>query len=458
MRTGLILSLFISLVSCSSAQKRDVHELTLRPFQEETLPNGLKVIFIPDQSLPRLSMELMVKAGTATEHQGAAGMNALVASLLDQGTKSRKAPDIADTFAQIGVDYGAGPGQDFTVVSAAGLALYQKDFLNLYSDVIMHPAFERREFERVRSRHLAEIVKAQDQPSSYADEILDHEIFGNHPYSYPVIGTKESLKKMKREDIVHYYEKYYRPGNSILSVVGAFDDNFKNEVKKVFSAWPAGGKIAEDKLDQPDGPKKILKIVSKNDLKQTQIRMGHVGIRRTDPDYMALRMANLILGGSFESRLNQRVRDDLGLTYSIHSSSEARLDRGAFQISTFTRNEKAAETIRESLNVLKEFVQKGVTEPELAAGKALMVGQFPASIETPDRLATNLMVLRRYGISDDYLAHFNKNVGQITVAQVNDAIRRHLQPDRLKIVVYADKSIVLTSLKSMGDWTVEDAK
>lgn len=444
------------LVGCSSMVKRDSSEFVLRTYQEESLPNGLRLIFIEDQSLPRISLDLMVKSGSVSEP--VPGLNSMVAHLLDQGTKSKRAPDIADAFAQIGAEYSPMAGQDFTLLSANGLSIYRKDLLQLFNEVIMTPVFDGKELERLRARRLAEIVKAQDHPGGYADQMLDREIFGHHPYSYPVIGNKGGVRKIKRQDLLSFYDKNYRPGNSILAVVGAFDEPFRAEVKKLFGAWPAGATVTPVQPGQPDGPKKLMRLVSKSDLKQTQIRMGHVGIRRTDPDYMPLRMANLILGGSFESRLNQRVRDDLGLTYSIGSSSDGRLDRGSFEISTFSRNEKAAETIRESIAVLKDFVQKGVTEVELNAAKALMIGQFPASIETPDRLAVNLMILRRYGIPDTYLTEFNQNVRRITVAQVNEAIRKHIQPDRMKIVVYADKTLVLTSLKVMGDWSVEELK
>lgn len=459
--TFLIVAASFFVSSCASGPRFSTTATPafhLRPYQEETLPNGLKLIFITETSLPRVSFELMVKTGTASEPQSLPGLHAMATSLLDQGTKTKKALEIADSFAQIGVDFSAMPAPDYTFLTASGLSIYATDALKLFSEVVMTPSFDRKELERLRAQRIAEIAKSQDQPHSFADEMFDREVYGSHPYSNPVVGTKDGIRKMKRDDLAKYYEKHFRPGNSMLAVVGAVDDNIKAEVRKIFGAWPIGAPLGVEKMDPPDSPNKNLKLVSKRDLKQTQIRIGHLGIRRNDPDFMPLRIANLVLGGSFSSRLNQRVRDDLGLTYSIHSASDPRLDRGSFEISTFTRNEKAGETIKETLAVLDEFVQRGITENELNSAKALMIGQFPASIETPDRLAATIMVLRRYGIEDDYLRNYNQIVSRVTVKDVNDAIRKHINPEKLKIVVYADRSQVMAGLKNVGSWTIEEIK
>jgi zinc protease len=173
---------------------------------------------------------------------------------------------------------------------------------------------------------------------------------------------------------------------------------------------------------------------------------------------MELRLANLILGGGFVSRLNSKVRDDLGLTYSIFSQFDTKKQRGTFVISTFTRNDKVGETIKNTREIFSQFVAQGITEPELAAAKAVLTGQFPMAIETTDRLALNLMLLRLYGVSDSYLKNFLKDVNAITVAQVNEAIHKHFSVENLKTVVYADQSKVGKQLKALGPVTVQKAQ
>lgn len=430
----------------------------MREFKEETLPNGMKLLLISDDSLPRISFQMMINSGTYNDPKGASGLASLTAQTLDQGTKKRKALELANQFAQIGAEFDAGAQQDYTLISGNGLSTSAGDLLSLFAEVVMTPTFEAKELERQRSQSLAAIDRTQDNPQAYADLLFDKEIFGAHPYGVSVIGTKEGLKKIKREDILNYYEHHYRPSNAMLAVVGNFNDELLGQVRKTFGAWTekTGQAIVATGSVAPLESQK--KLFTKRDLKQTQIRIGHLGIKRSDPDFLALRIGSLILGGTFSSRLNQRVRDDLGLTYSINSSSDAKGDQGSFEISTFTRNDKAAETVKETMGVFQEFVNKGVSGKELESAQTLLIGQFPAAIETPDRLAMNLMILRRYGISDDYLRNFIPNVQKVSVKEVNAAVRKHLSPDKARIVVYGEQSQVLSSLKTLGEWSVEEVK
>lgn len=430
----------------------------MRAFNQETLPNGLQIITIQDDSLPRISFQMMIKAGTLNDPQGLAGISSLTAQMIDQGTKKKKALELANHFAQIGADFEAGSQQDFTLASASGLSSSSKEILNLYAEVLLTPAFDQKELERQRSLALAALERTRDNPGAYADLLFDKEIFGNHPYGRPVVGTVETVKKIKRQDLVNFYEQSYRPSNSILAVVGNFDQNLMAEVRQVFGAWTDKAIPAQAKVGAVAPLELRRKLFTKRDLKQTQIRIGHVGIRRNDPDFLALRIGSLILGGTFASRLNQRVRDDLGLTYSIHSTSDAKGDPGSFEISTFTRNDKAAETVKETMQVFTDFVGRGVSQKELDAAQTLLIGQFPSAIETPDRLAMNLMILRRYGVPDDYLKNFISNVKAVSIKDVNEAVRKHLSPDKVRIVVYGEQNQVLGSLKTLGDWAVEEVK
>ncbi|PWU12795.1 MAG: insulinase family protein [Bdellovibrio sp.] len=457
-KTYLLLLFLVPLLSCSSAEvKRETRTaFQLRPYQEETLPNGLRLLFIKDTSLPRLSFQMMVRAGALDEPRDLAGLNALVAELMDQGTKTKSATQIAEDFALIGAEFQANPSEDYTFLTSSGIAIYGKELVSLFADVVTQPAFSPAEIHRVKAHQLAEIQKAQDEPDSFADELLAKEVFPDHPYGYPGIGTKEGLQKIKRENILAHYGKFYRPGQAILAVVGSFDEGLVHEIRERFSRWEAGPPVPPPAVAQSESSKGTMKLISKKGLQQTQIRMGHLGIRRVDPDYLSLRAGNLILGGGFYSRLNQRVRDDLALTYGIFSSSDARADRGLFEINTASRNEKSADTIQETLAVLKDFVEKGVNDNEVTAAKTLMIGQFPSAIETVDRLATNLLILRRYGVADDYLSKYEANVNRLTTAEINDSIRRHIRPGQINTLVYADRDQVLRALEKLGPWTVEE--
>lgn len=455
-QTLLSVILFLSLSGCSSLGSKPVAgPFKLRPIEEKTLANGLKILYIKDDSLPRISFNMMVMSGSAQDPVGVEGLTEMTVSLLETGTTHKNAMQIADGFAQLGSAFGESATNDYVMMSTAGLAESKEKLLALYADVILSPAFSPAEVERKRSQALAEIVQMQDQPTEYAGLLFDRELFGKHPYGHPVEGTAEGVKAMTRTQIMKHYFAYYRPNNAMLAISGNFDAGFQALVEKTFSGWVQGA-VEKAKLDVPADSKQIdMTLFTKPGLQQTQIRIGHIGIGRMDPDFLKLRLANLILGGAFASRLNQRVRDDLGLTYSIHSGFEAKNGTGSFEISTFSRNEKAGEAIKNTLQVTKDFQEGGATDKELTAAKNLLVGQFPAAIETVDRLAFNLLALRLYGVSDSYLVNFFDNVNSIRLKDLNETIKRHFKPGQMKIVVFADEKAVAGQFKDYPQLKVE---
>ncbi|MDG0817916.1 M16 family metallopeptidase [Bdellovibrio svalbardensis] len=415
---------------------------TLQPFKEVNLENGLKIIFIRDVTLPRVSMTLLVKTGSVQEPASQAGLNALTAYLLEQGTQSRDANTIADEFGQMGSNLDISPGADVTTIYSDSLTSTADDLLSLISDVAINPAFKDGELVRMRSQVLAGLKKKIDNPSSFTDEKMDEFLFGDHPYGRDVNGTVEGVKSITKQDIIKQYLTFYRPNNSTLAVVGQFGDDFEKKVSDVFGKWTKRSIPVVNVPAAPSIEKLQVRLYVKKGLQQTQIRMSALGIQRVDPDFLALRLGNEILGGGFASRLNQKVRDDLGLTYSIYSNFDIRKDRGSFDISTFSKNESAGKAFDESLKVVSDYLANGADEKEVSAGRNQLVGQFPRAIETADRLAYNLLVLDFYGIPFDYLTTYNKNVSELTVKKVNDAFKRHVDAQKFKAVIYGNESII----------------
>ncbi len=422
----------------------------MRPIEEKILANGLRVIYIRDKTLPRVSYQLMVQAGSISDPVGKEGLAAMTSSLLEQVTLKRNAIQIADDFAQLGSAFGDGSTQDYSAMSTAGLSQFQTELLELFSDVILHPIFSPSEIKRKRSLILSELVQKQDSPQAYADELLENLTYAQTPYGHPVMGQVSSVQSIRRADILKHYQIYFRPNNSWLAISGNFDEDLPLKVEQIFGAWKFQEIPKRNVIQMQKGTEKKIKLFSKSGLQQTQIRIGEMGIARSNPDFLKLRIANIILGGAFASRLNQRVRGDLGLTYSISSQFETHKEAGSFEISTFSRDEKAGEAIRNTFLVVREFEQKGITQTELEAAKALLIGQFPVAIETVDRLAYNLLNLRIQGISDSYLTDFLKNVKAISLQEVNQIIPQYIRADHLQTVVFADETKVMDQLKALS--------
>ncbi|HWU42820.1 MAG TPA: pitrilysin family protein, partial [Bdellovibrio sp.] len=335
---------------------------SLRPFKEMSLENGLKIIFIRDNTLPRVSMTLLLRTGSMQESAKKPGLNAMTAYLLEQGTQTRSANQIADEFGQMGSSLDITPGADVTTIYADSLTSSSENLLNLMADVTMNPAFKDHELSRMRSQILAGLKKKIDNPSAYSDEKIDEFLFEQHPYARDVNGTPEGVKSLTKQDIIRHYLTFYRPNNATLAVVGQYGDDYENKVKEAFAKWSKRTIPKVQISEAPPVEKLQVRLIVKKGLKQTQIRLSQIGIDRSDADFLPLRLGNEILGGGFASRLNQKVRDDLGLTYSISSGFDVRKDKGSFDISTFSKNELAGQAFEETLKVVNDYMASGAQD------------------------------------------------------------------------------------------------
>ena len=439
--------LFLFLISCTTSSIR--REVAIRDYSETTLKNGLKVILVQDKSLPYISTSLMFHKGSITDPTLYFGLTSFVTGMLDMGTKNKSALEIADAFARLGTQLSSTAQRDYISISTSTLSNYQKELFQLLAEVISQPSFPQAEIERHRAKVLAAIRTMSDRPSTYTQKMYNMYLYGSHPYGRSTLGALKSVESIKRKQIVDHYSKIFRPSNATLAVIGDFDNNITDLLEDAFKSW------TDIKVDPSSFPKipiiknRLIRLVTKDDLTQARIKIGHIGIKRSDPDFLRLRIANTILGRGFVSRLMDHVRDNLGLTYSISSYFDARLDRGPFSIETFTKNQTTGQTLQEILNILEIFYKEGVTKKEVSLAKKYLLGIFPQAIETSEMLAFNLLILRLYGISDNYLRTYQSEISRITVRQVNRAIKRHVDPYNLKILIYAS-SKVLPQIRSFG--------
>jgi zinc protease len=394
-------------------------------------------------------MGLLVKAGGTADPEGLAGLTSFVSVLLDQGTKRRNATQIADDLGRIGASFRTSVDYDYTYLAISGLSVSANDLLANLEEFVTQPSFPDAEIKRVREQSIASMQRNLDNPRAVAELGLIGALYGKHPYGRPVSGVRAELGAVTKKNVIQQYLKFYRPNNATLVVVGKFDGAFEKKVETTFGAW-AKREVPKVALETPKAAAGLrVRVVEKPDLTQAQIRIAGIGIKRQDPDFLALRMANTILGGAFASRLNDKIRKELGLTYSISSSFDSRIERGPFEISTFTKVESIDKVVNETIKLYRKFISDGVTSEELARSKGYLKGIFPQAIETSDKLGFNLVLLRLYGIPDRYLTHYVHDLDALSVSQVNSAIRRSMRPDDLTIVVHAPKASA-ESLKALS--------
>lgn len=422
----------------------------IRNYETQVLKNGLTVLWIHDNSLPYVSLQLMIETGSSQDPAGKEGLAAFTGAMLERGTQKRKAMEIAEDLEQIGSGFDVEVQPDYMVASTSALSFNRDEALNLFHEILLTPKFPSAEVELHRKIALAGLSKLADHPEEFTEYLLPKFLYGNHPYGHQAAGNPASVKGMKAEDLKAFYGQHFTPANAVLAVTGQYDDAWKQKVVQAFEGWENKKDTVADIPDFPQWKGLELLLVDRPDLNQAQIQIGFKGIPRNIPEYMELRAALKILGESFGSRLFDEIRVKRGLTYGIYSWFDPRLKPGPMGIYTFTRVEKVGETVQQTLNTYRLFVKDGVTDDEVATVKALMRGQFPRLFETPEALARQLLILHRYGISGDYLKNYLTNLNAITKASVNAAIKKYFDPDNLKVLVYAPRKAAEESLKSLG--------
>jgi zinc protease len=420
-------------------------------YQKKTLPNGLRVILVEHHELPIIAVELMVRAGSALDPGDRPGLAHLTSSLLLEGTTSKTAQELSEEIEFIGGTLRGRCEYECTTISATSLKKDCSTLLGLLSQVVTSPSFPEEELERYREKFRASILKEKDDRRVIAERHMDELLFANHPYGHPPIGTLEGLKAITRFDVLEFHKRYYLPNNSILAVVGDFEPvELWEELEGYFGGW-RGAELR--KVPSPPLQKisNRIRLLDKPDLTQTEIRIGLLGIERTSQDFFPLLLLNHVLASGPSSRLYTELRAKRGLTYGVNSRFYARKERGPFFIRTHTKNETTLETLRLLLKELERVRDEGVSQEELEAARAYQTGSFPLGLETPAQIASHLLEQELYGLPEDYLETYLKQLGAVTLEEVNQLAKRFFNPDNMVIVLVGKASEILPQVMSLGE-------
>jgi zinc protease len=431
------------------------HDVQFPPYEMRTLDNGLQVVAVLHHEQPLVSMRMIVRAGAALDPRGKAGLADLAASLLDQGTTTRTANEMNDLIDFIGGAMGAGAGTDLTFVNVVVMKDSFETGLRLLSDMARHPAFAPEEIERKRRQTLSTLQVNFEDPGFIADSVFDRLVYGFHPYGLPQSGTPESLVSITRDDLFAFHRQNFVPNNAILAIVGdvTADEAFEG-VKKVFADWERRDVVHPQFIAPPDPTRRVI-VVNKPDAVQTEVRVGHLGVKRNTTDYMPLNMTVRILGGEGANRLHQVLRAERALTYGAKADMDTLLESGDFEASTNTRSEATGEVLRLIVDEFWRLQRERVSERELSGAKAYMTGSFPLTIETPDAIATQVLNVLFYGLPVEQLQTFRSRVNAVTPDDIERAARTYLKPDRLSVVLVGNASAFLSQLRGLGFNTYE---
>ncbi len=431
-------------------------------FVQKKLSNGLEVLLVKEKELPYISFDMMFKAGTKMDPKEKEGLMYLLTEIIDKGTKTRPAMQVAEDIETLGASFFSQPGYDSLSFSVETLSHLNKEVLEIFSEIITRPAFLEEEFQRAKKKALGYAKRSAENFSFYAGRTFNKYLYDPHPYGFYQYGRLKSLKEIKLKDIKDFYDRYFRPGRALLSVSGRYPEDIIQQLEQAFGKWKGAPSSADEKkspaFPAPDITKTELLVVDQPSAVQSEIRMGHISLKRSHQDYLPLRTANVILGGSFTSRLMSRIRTQKGLTYGISSYFSAKKELGAFKLGLAVRNEKVGSALLEIIGVLENFHKKGITEEELEKAKQLLKNQFITHVSTADSFAHYLMYLNSQGIPYSYAEKYFKELSSLDLDKVNTAVKKHLHPHKMKILVLSSAEEVKSQLKDFEPVVIKNYK
>ena len=423
-------------------------------FERAELDNGMQLIVAQRSAVPVVNFNLQLNAGYAADQFGAPGTAALAMSLLDQGTTTRGALEISEELAQLGARLGAGSNLDFSSVTLSALKENLAPSLDIYSDVILNPAFSDEELERQRRLRLSQIQREKSEPVSMALRIFPALIYGDgHAYALPMTGTgtEETVSAITRDDLVAFHETWFKPNNATMIVVG---DTTLEEIapmlESLFADW-SPGEVPEKNIptvELPEASRVIL--VDRPGSEQSIIFGGQLVFDRSDEREMALRAANEAFGGAFTSRINMNLREDKAWSYGVRSMLVDTQSQRPLIVYAPVQTDRTADSLVELDREIRDLLgQRPVDEGEINTFTRRNTLTLPGRWETASSVAGDIAELVRFGLPDDYWNQYADLVSSVTVEGANAAVRAELNPDRLVWVVVGDLEAIEESVRGL---------
>lgn len=408
--------------------------------QHWTTKNGARVYFVPAPELPMVDVRVVFDAGSARDDT-TPGLAALTSNLLNDGAQSAggelNADEIADRFASLGAQFGAGVDRDTASVSLRSLTrpAVLQPALDTLALLLQRPSFPTAAFERERDRTRIGLRAQAQSPGDIASKAFYRALYGNHPYATEQAGTETSLDQLTRDHLIAFHQRYYVARNSVIAIVGALS---RSEADAVVDTLMAGLPAGEPAPSLPEA--KALTAARTIEIShpsaQTHILLGQPSLRRIDPDYFPLLVGNHILGGSgLVSRLSDEIREKRGLSYSSYSYFLPLREAGPFTLGLQTRNEQTAEALQVLRDTLRTFTEQGPTARELKAAQQNIIGGFALRIDSNAKLIEYLALIGFYNLPLDFLGTYSRYVEAVTLAQIKDAFQRRVQPEKMITVV-----------------------
>jgi len=433
----------------------DPMSLKLPPLEKSTLSNGLKIVLAERHTAPVVNFTLLVDSGYSADPPDATGTDSFEQRMLEEGTPTRDSLKIGEELESLSANFNAGANLDYSLVNLNTLKSTMDRSLDIYADLILHPAFPEKEFQRLQKERLAGIKREKVTPQPMALRVVPTLLYGKgHPYAVPFTGTgtEASVSKMTREDLAKFHDTWFKPNNAALLVVGDTTlAEIKPKLERLFAAWKPGD-VPQRTVPHVDQPgKDVVYLIDRPGSGQSVILGAQLAPPQKDPDAIALQLVNSIFGGNFSSRINMNLREDKHWSYGVRTVlPPVRGQRPYISISA-VQTDKTKESIMELVKEYKNVVgDKPITPEELKDEQDNATLALPGTFETVQQLSGAYGNILEYGLPEDYYNTFTEKALALTPANANEIAKKYILPNYLVWVVVGDMSKVESGIRELN--------
>jgi zinc protease len=416
------------------------------PRVERTLSNGLRVVAVRYATVPKVSAILTIESGLAVDPAEKAGLAQFVVDAVREGTTSRDSRQIRQEIFAMGATLTAAAGQDTSSFTMRGLADTLPAMMAILADVVRNPTFPQAEIDLLKANTTQGLQAQLASPQMVANRVYRQTLFGPHPYAR-VGATLDTVGNIDRASIVEYHKTHYRPNNAFLIVTGdVAPDAVFAAAEKAFGAWARGNVPPSPPVPTPALQGRKIVFVQRPNSVQSSISVGNFSLRRNDPRWPVLNVANQIYGAAFDSRLVRNIREEKGYTYSPQSVFQAMEQAGLYRAVADVRNDVTGATITEIYKEIDKFRAEGPATQELESAKTYARGLFVIQNATQAGFANTLNTVYSFGLPKDYPETYQKQVASLSTEAVKTAASMLLGSADSVIVIVGDYTKVKDQL------------
>ena len=464
--SGVLIGLAIAAVaflaggSTAQAQAKSWEKIKSPPLPEfkvpsperYTMPNGITVLMLEDHELPLIEMDVRIKTGSRLEPSDMTGLAEVMGDVMRSGGAGSRNGDEIDEYLE-----SRGAVIDSSVSDTSGevtMSCLKNDFpdiVKVVSDILRDPKFDQKKIDVSKNQMKAAVARRNDNPAGVTFREGQRLVYGPDS-AYGRLVEYATLDKFHRDDLMAFHAKYYVPNRVYIGVTGDFDSaSMKKTLDGVFGDWKKGPDVKDQLPAVQASAKPGIYWVHKDDVTQSNIFMGELGIERNDPDYYASRVMNEILSGSFASRLFNNIRTVKGLAYSVRGSLGANYDYpGIFSMSMSTKTETTAASIDALLEEVDRLTSAPPTAEEMERAREGLLNSFIFNFDTNQKIMAQQLTLAYYGYPSDFLEKFRDHIEKVTADDIFQLAKKRVHKDQLAILVVGKSEGMDRPLASFG--------